>query len=95
MAEKNLSALAGLSGQWIDKDHGHRPPKGIVLDMDSSVSPTHGEQENDANRRTTSGTAITNAPAIIRYFCSTSSVTWDAPCCAQVTFTAPMDERAF
>ena len=24
---------------------GRRPPKGIVLDMDSSVSPTHGEQE--------------------------------------------------
>ena len=25
---------------------GCRPPRGIVLDMDSSVSPTHGEQEN-------------------------------------------------
>jgi len=45
-AEKNLSALADLSGQWIDTVHGCRPPRGIVLDMDSSVSPTHGEQEN-------------------------------------------------
>ena len=45
-AENNLSALADLSGQWIDRVHGRRPPKGIVLDMDSSVSPTHGEQEN-------------------------------------------------
>jgi hypothetical protein len=45
-AEKNLSALADLSGQWIDKVHARRPPKGVVLDMDSSVSPTHGEQEN-------------------------------------------------
>lgn len=45
-AEKNLSALADLSGQWIDRVHSRRPPKGIVLDMDSSVSPTHGEQEN-------------------------------------------------
>src|SRR5208337_413030 len=44
-AEKNLLALADLSGQWIDIVHGRRPPKGIVLDMDSSVSPTHGEQE--------------------------------------------------
>ena len=44
-AEKNLSALADLSGQWIDRVHGRRPPRGIVLDMDSSVSPTHGEQE--------------------------------------------------
>jgi hypothetical protein len=26
--------------------HGRRPPKGIVLDMDSSVSPTRGEQED-------------------------------------------------
>src|ERR1700746_3733897 len=44
-APQNLAALSDLSGQWIDIVHGHRPPKGIVLDMDSSVSPTHGEQE--------------------------------------------------
>ena len=44
-AERNLSSLADLSGRWIDIVHGHRPPKGIVLDMDSSVSSTHGEQE--------------------------------------------------
>ena len=45
-AEKNLSALADLSGKWIDSVHGRRPPRGILLDMDSSVSPTHGEQEH-------------------------------------------------
>jgi hypothetical protein len=44
-APKNFAALADLSGQWIDLVHGRRPPLGIVLDMDSSVSPTHGEQE--------------------------------------------------
>ena len=44
-AEKNLSALTDLSGQWIDRVHARRPPRGVVLDMDSSVSPTHGEQE--------------------------------------------------
>jgi Transposase DDE domain group 1 len=44
-AEKNLSALTDLSGRWIDRVHGRRPPRGIVLDMDSSVSPTHGGQE--------------------------------------------------
>ena len=44
-ASDNLSALTELSGQWIDRVHGRRPPRGIVLDMDSSVSPTHGEQE--------------------------------------------------
>jgi hypothetical protein len=44
-AERNLCALADLSGRWIDLGHGRHPPRGIVLDMDSSVSPTHGEQE--------------------------------------------------
>ena len=44
-AAENLSALADLSGKWIDLVHGRRQPRGIVLDMDSSVSPTHGEQE--------------------------------------------------
>jgi hypothetical protein len=33
-----------MSGQWIDGVHARRPQKGTVLDMDSSVSPTHGEQ---------------------------------------------------
>lgn len=45
-AVKNLSALTDLSGGWIDRVHARRPPRGILLDMDSSVSPTHGEQEN-------------------------------------------------
>src|SRR5262249_5969288 len=44
-APKNFAALAHLSGQWIDLVHGRRPPRDIVLDMDSSVSPTHGHQE--------------------------------------------------
>jgi hypothetical protein len=44
-AEKNLSALADLSGRSIDRVHSRRPPRGILLDMDLSVSPTHGEQE--------------------------------------------------
>ncbi len=30
---------------WIDRIHDRNPPKLIVLDMDSSVSPTYGEQE--------------------------------------------------
>src|SRR5262249_10934783 len=44
-APENLSAIADFGGKWIDLVHGRRPPRGIVLDMDSSVSPTHGEQE--------------------------------------------------
>jgi hypothetical protein len=45
---ENLAALADLPGQWIDKVHQQRPPKKIVLDMDSSESPTYGEQEGSA-----------------------------------------------
>jgi hypothetical protein len=46
--EANLAALADLSGHWIDWVHARRPVRGIVLDMDSSVSPTYGEQEGSA-----------------------------------------------
>jgi hypothetical protein len=45
---ENLAALADLPGQWIEKVHQRRPPKVIVLDMDSSESPTYGEQEDSA-----------------------------------------------
>jgi hypothetical protein len=38
-APANLSALADLSGQWIDLVHSRRPPRGIVPAMDPSVSP--------------------------------------------------------
>ena len=45
---ENLAALADLPGQWIDKVHRRRSPKTIVLDMDSSESPTYGEQEGSS-----------------------------------------------
>lgn len=43
--DANIEALIDMSGVWIDRIHERRPPKMIILDMDSSVSPTHGEQE--------------------------------------------------
>jgi hypothetical protein len=45
---ENLAALADLPGQWIDKVHQRRPPRIVVFDMDSSESPTYGEQEGSA-----------------------------------------------
>jgi len=45
---ENRAALADLNGQWIDRFHGHNGLKYIAPDMDSSVSPTHGEQEGTA-----------------------------------------------
>ena len=47
-ADANLAALTDLSGAWIDRVHGRKPPDGIILDMDSSESPTYGEQEGSA-----------------------------------------------
>ncbi len=46
--DANLAALADMSGAWIDTVHDRKLPRSIVLDMDSSVSPTHGEQEGSA-----------------------------------------------
>lgn len=43
--DKNLIALSDLSGHWIDRVHGRAGLKTLVLDMDSSNSPTYGEQE--------------------------------------------------
>jgi hypothetical protein len=45
---ENLAALAALPGRWIDAVHRRRPPKVVVLDMDSSESPTYGDQEGSA-----------------------------------------------
>lgn len=44
----NLAALMDLSGRWIDAVHPRKPIHEIVLDMDSSVSETYGEQEDSA-----------------------------------------------
>ncbi len=44
----NLTALMDLSGEWIDKVHRRKPPKQLILDMDSSVSETYGKQEGTA-----------------------------------------------
>ncbi len=43
--EENLAALTNLSGLWIDRVHDRKKPKIIILDMDSSESPTHGDQD--------------------------------------------------
>jgi len=41
----HLDQLIDLSGQWIDRVHRRKPISKIILDMDSSVSETHGAQE--------------------------------------------------
>ncbi len=46
--EGNFPALVDLPGAWIDRVHACRPPKLIILDMDSSESATYGNQEGSA-----------------------------------------------
>ena len=55
----------------------------IVLDMDSSESPTYGD------RKAAPTTAISAAPAITRCSCSTSSAIWSGALCGRATCTAP------
>ena len=45
---KNMDLLINLSGQWVDRVHQRKSLKQIILDMDSSVSPTYGNQEGTA-----------------------------------------------
>src|SRR3712207_914930 len=44
-SDPNLAALTDLSGGWIDRVHERKPSDGVILDLDSSESPTWGSQE--------------------------------------------------
>jgi hypothetical protein len=46
---ENLGLLMDLPGVWIDKVHQRKLLKQIILDMDSPVSPTYGNQEGSAH----------------------------------------------
>jgi len=45
---KNLKVLMSLPGQWVDQVHLRKPLTKLILDMDSSDSPTYGNQEGSA-----------------------------------------------
>ena len=40
----NLTALMNMPGQWTDQIQQRRPFPKLILDMDSSVSETYGQQ---------------------------------------------------
>ncbi len=44
----NLAALMNMPGQWVDLIRQRRPIRNLILDMDSSVSETYGDQEGTA-----------------------------------------------
>jgi len=43
--EENIEALRTLPGRWIDRVNRRSPAKKLILDLDSSESPVHGQQE--------------------------------------------------
>ena len=45
---ENLKNLGDINGNWIQRAMKETQHKRIILDMDSSVSPVHGEQEGTA-----------------------------------------------
>jgi DDE family transposase len=71
----NLTVLADLPGQWIDKVRRRRGPKIIILDMGSSESPTPAcaGAGSMANRKAAPIMATLAAPTTTRSSCSTSS----------------------
>ena len=46
--KENLKHLSDALGRWIDQAHRHRTLTKLILDMDSSVSETYGQQEGAA-----------------------------------------------
>ena len=46
--KENLEVLSEISGRWVEKAMERTPHHRIILDMDSSESPVHGEQEGSA-----------------------------------------------
>jgi hypothetical protein len=81
--DANLETLTDLSGVWIDRVHECKPPDCIILDMDSSESPTHGEQE------VRPGTVTSDVRAITRSLCSTSMAISNAAGSGRAMCTAP------
>ncbi len=71
----NLDALMAMSGQWVDRIRQRRPTDKLILDMDSSVSPTYGQQEGTAYNGHF-GCATTPCS------CSTKMATGSERCCA-------------
>ena len=45
---ENLAGLSEINDQWVQKAVNKTPHRRIILDLDSSESPVHGEQEGSA-----------------------------------------------
>jgi hypothetical protein len=45
---ENLTSLSDINGMWVQRAMGKTLHRRVILDMDSSESPVHGEQEGSA-----------------------------------------------
>ena len=45
---ENLQALSKLNGAWVSRAMGRTRTRRIILDLDSSESPVHGQQEGSS-----------------------------------------------
>jgi hypothetical protein len=46
--ESNLQGLARMNTQWVERAMAHTPLRRVILDMESSESPVHGQQDGAA-----------------------------------------------
>ena len=46
--QENLTSLSDVNGRWVQREMDKTSYQRIILDMDSSESPVHGEQEGSA-----------------------------------------------
>ena len=74
-----------MNTRWVERAMAHTLHQRVILDMDSSESPVHGQQEGKQPI-----TATSNASAIILSFCSTSSGIVKERSYGQATSTVPM-----
>lgn len=85
----NLRNLSDINGKWIEKAMVKTPHQRIILDMDSSESPVHGEQEESAYN------GHLGAPVSIRCFASISLGIVKESCFALVMSTVLIDGKKF
>src|SRR6202051_4897352 len=81
--EENLIGLMALNRETLGQDESLDGSERVVLDMDSSESPVHGEQEGSAYTDTSSRSATTPC------FCSIVTGTAWRRSCVRATGTAP------
>tara|TARA_B100002003_G_C14104531_1_gene531277 strand:- start:251 stop:1582 length:1332 start_codon:yes stop_codon:yes gene_type:complete len=46
--QENLASLSAINSKWVQRAMNKTPHRRIILDLDSSESPVHGEQEGSA-----------------------------------------------